>query len=84
MPRKDDILGLPIGQHVTLIANINGKEVSRSYTPTTNDETKGYFELLIKVIFIKGNFKRLISLTDMVDVFSRGFDSIFGQDEYRR
>jgi cytochrome-b5 reductase len=55
LPRKDDVLGLPIGQHVTLIANMNGKEVSRSYTPTSSDEDKGYFELLIKVIFIKGN-----------------------------
>lgn len=49
LPHKDAVLGLPIGQHVTLVANINGKEVSRSYTPTTSDENKGYFELLIKV-----------------------------------
>jgi cytochrome-b5 reductase len=42
-------LGLPIGQHVTLIANINGKEVSRSYTPTSSEEDKGFFELIIKV-----------------------------------
>ncbi|GAA5802106.1 hypothetical protein EDC94DRAFT_609701 [Helicostylum pulchrum] len=48
LPHKDAVLGLPIGQHVTLVANINGKEVSRSYTPTTSDENKGYFELLIK------------------------------------
>lgn len=49
LPNKDDVLGLPIGQHVTLIANINGKEVSRSYTPTSSDEDKGFFELVVKV-----------------------------------
>ncbi|CAO3656551.1 unnamed protein product [Mucor hiemalis] len=48
LPNKDDVLGLPIGQHVTLIANINGKEVSRSYTPTSSDEDKGFFELVVK------------------------------------
>lgn len=49
LPHKDDVLGLLIGQHVTLVANIDGKEVSRSYTPITSDEEKGYFELIIKV-----------------------------------
>lgn len=49
LPHKDDVLDLPIGQHVTLIANINGKEMSRNYTPTSSDEDKGYFELVIKV-----------------------------------
>ncbi|CAO3697692.1 unnamed protein product [Rhizopus microsporus] len=48
LPRQDDVLGLPTGQHIVLTANINGKEVSRSYTPITSDEEKGYFELLIK------------------------------------
>lgn len=48
LPRNDDVLGLPIGQHITLIVDINGKEVSRSYTPTSSDEDKGYFELVIK------------------------------------
>ncbi|KAI8978038.1 hypothetical protein BDB01DRAFT_800542 [Pilobolus umbonatus] len=48
LPCKDDILGLHIGQHITLVANINGKEVSRSYTPITTDEDRGFFELLIK------------------------------------
>jgi ferredoxin-NADP reductase len=86
LPRKDDVLGLPIGQHVTLIAKINGKEVSRSYTPTSCDEDKGYFELLIKVkkkkkknITVTRNF--LIDIKQMVDLPSRGFDSIFGQNE---
>ncbi|KAI8047191.1 uncharacterized protein B0P05DRAFT_566679 [Gilbertella persicaria] len=48
LPRKTDLLGLPIGQHVTLVANVNGVEVSRSYTPTSSDQDKGFFELIVK------------------------------------
>lgn len=48
LPRPTDVLGLPIGQHVSIAAEINGKEVIRSYTPTTSDDVKGYFDLLIK------------------------------------
>jgi cytochrome-b5 reductase len=44
------MLGLPIGQHISLAATIAGqpKEVVRSYTPISSDEEKGYFDLLIK------------------------------------
>lgn len=50
LPRENDILGLPIGQHISLAATIAGqpKEVVRSYTPTSSDHDKGHFELLIK------------------------------------
>ncbi len=50
LPRSTDILGLPIGQHISVAAMIEGqpKEVVRSYTPITSDEDQGYFDLLIK------------------------------------
>ena len=50
LPRPTDILGLPIGQHISLAATIEGqpKEVVRSYTPITSDEDKGHVDLLIK------------------------------------
>ncbi|KAI9841015.1 MAG: NADH-cytochrome b5 reductase [Sclerophora amabilis] len=50
LPSPTDILGLPIGQHMSLAANIDGqpKEVVRSYTPISSDENPGYFDLLIK------------------------------------
>ena len=32
-----------------MIAQINGKEVKRSYTPVSCDEDKGYVDLVIKV-----------------------------------
>lgn len=52
LPRPDDKLQVCPGQHVAIMAEINGKKISRSYTPT--DESPGQFELLIKVhdIFI--------------------------------
>ncbi|EON65632.1 NADH-cytochrome b5 reductase 1 [Coniosporium apollinis CBS 100218] len=50
LPRPIDILGLPIGQHISVAATIAGqpKEVVRSYTPISSDENSGYFDLLIK------------------------------------
>lgn len=44
-------LGLPIGKHIQLIADINGVEVKRPYTPVSSDDDKGFFELVIKIYF---------------------------------
>jgi hypothetical protein len=49
LPKETDCLGLPIGQHISIQANIDGKNVMRSYTPTSLDNDKGYFELVVKV-----------------------------------
>ena len=49
LPKETDILGLPIGQHIAIRADINGKSVSRSYTPTSNDTDPGRLELVVKV-----------------------------------
>eukprot|EP00276_Gloeochaete_wittrockiana_P006238 CAMPEP_0184656218 /NCGR_PEP_ID=MMETSP0308-20130426/15984_1 /TAXON_ID=38269 /ORGANISM="Gloeochaete witrockiana, Strain SAG 46.84" /LENGTH=275 /DNA_ID=CAMNT_0027093219 /DNA_START=141 /DNA_END=968 /DNA_ORIENTATION=- len=49
LPRPDMPLGLPIGQHISLSANIEGKDISRPYTPTTLDEDLGHFDLVVKV-----------------------------------
>ncbi|KAG7288237.1 hypothetical protein NEMBOFW57_007767 [Staphylotrichum longicolle] len=49
LPRPDDILGLPTGQHVALRAIVDGKPVARSYTPVSNNSDLGRIELLIKV-----------------------------------
>jgi len=65
----DEILGLPIGQHISLRAVIDDKEVMRSYTPVTSDDERGYFELIIKV-YEKGVMSRY------VDQLIPGKDSI--------
>lgn len=49
LPRSTDCLGLPIGQHISVSAEIDGKNIVRSYTPTTLDEDKGHFDLVVKV-----------------------------------
>ncbi|KAK3331461.1 hypothetical protein B0H66DRAFT_636313 [Apodospora peruviana] len=49
LPHASDVLGLPTGQHIALRATINGKPVSRSYTPISNNSDLGRIELLIKV-----------------------------------
>lgn len=47
--KKDStLLGLPLGQCISIRAFIEGEEVERRYTPITSVDTKGYFELLIK------------------------------------
>ncbi|KAF3324119.1 nitrate reductase [Carex littledalei] len=51
LPSSDQTLGLPIGKHIFLYANIDGKLCMRAYTPTSMVDEVGYFELLIKVYF---------------------------------
>eukprot|EP01023_Acetabularia_acetabulum_P004749 TRINITY_DN1201_c0_g1_i1.p2 TRINITY_DN1201_c0_g1~~TRINITY_DN1201_c0_g1_i1.p2 ORF type:complete len:279 (-),score=37.99 TRINITY_DN1201_c0_g1_i1:1273-2109(-) len=51
LPQQNMELGLPIGQHITFMYTVEdtGKEIMRSYTPVTDDRTKGYVDFVIKV-----------------------------------
>lgn len=49
LPSPQHSLGLPVGQHIYLSARINGELIVRPYTPTTSDDEKGYFDLVLKV-----------------------------------
>jgi cytochrome-b5 reductase len=51
LPSNDMLLGLPIGQHLTLQFKDDktGKVVQRSYTPVTDETTEGKFSLVVKV-----------------------------------
>ncbi|KAL4430845.1 hypothetical protein ABPG75_006101 [Micractinium tetrahymenae] len=51
LPRKDQRLGLPVGHHITVTAEIKGEKVIRPYTPVTLDHERGHFNLCIKVYF---------------------------------
>ncbi|GAA5852830.1 hypothetical protein JCM8547_004699 [Rhodosporidiobolus lusitaniae] len=67
---KGTILGLPIGQHVSVSATIGGKLIQRSYTPTSSDDDVGFFDLLIKS-YPTGNISKHFSdlkVGDFVDV----------------
>lgn len=49
LPESNGVAGLPIGQHVAIKATIDGKTVTRSYTPTSNNLDLGELSLVIKV-----------------------------------
>ncbi|KUJ19292.1 ferredoxin reductase-like protein [Mollisia scopiformis] len=53
LPSTTSILGLPIGQHISIAATLPqpdgaSKEIVRSYTPVSGDHQPGFFDLLIK------------------------------------
>lgn len=57
LPTPNSILGLPIGQHISISANLPTttpegetirKDFLRSYTPISGDHQPGHFDLLIK------------------------------------
>jgi cytochrome-b5 reductase len=49
LPTSEHILGLPTGQHVYVSARIGGSLVVRPYTPISQEHTKGYVELMVKI-----------------------------------
>ncbi|OAA48844.1 Riboflavin synthase-like beta-barrel [Beauveria brongniartii RCEF 3172] len=49
LPTTETVLGLPIGQHVAIKADVAGESVSRSYTPVSNNADRGVLQLVIKV-----------------------------------
>ncbi len=59
LPSDRSILGLPIGQHISVQAEIDGKNVQRSYTPTSSDDDKGFFDLVVKS-YPQGNISKHI------------------------
>lgn len=72
LSHPEEVLGLKIGQHVSVSATINGKELVRSYTPISNDNLKGHVDLLIKT-YPNGNVSKHVSELAIGDeVFIRG------------
>jgi hypothetical protein len=51
LPTPQHTLGLPLGKHVHVSAEINGEIEVRAYTPVTNTSVQGYFDLVVKVYF---------------------------------
>ncbi|KAF5336867.1 hypothetical protein D9611_003347 [Ephemerocybe angulata] len=63
LPSSRAVLGLPIGQHIAVTANINGKNVIRNYTPVSLPTDRGYFELLIKTYELGNISKHVTTLS---------------------
>ena len=68
LPHVQDVLGLPIGQHISISAEINGKLITRSYTPISNDDDRGRFDLIIKVILLVFVPSRIPPLNACLDI----------------
>ena len=76
LPSPDAVLGLPIGQHISLAATLDvtdpktskveRREVVRSYTPISSDHERGYFDLLIKA-YPTGNISRHLTTLSLGD-----------------
>lgn len=69
LPTADTVLGLPIGQHVSIKATIDGASVQRSYTPVSNNSDKGVLELVIKAYpdgLLTGKYLAHLSIGDEV------------------
>ena len=70
LPNSQDVIGLPIGQHVAIKAMIDGVSVSRSYTPTSNNLDLGRLELVIKCYpdgLLTGKYLAALEVGDMVE-----------------
>merc|ERR1711879_245094 len=48
LPNAKQLLGLPVGQHIRIVTEIDGKEVFRTYTPLKCD-VPGQFDCIIKI-----------------------------------
>ncbi|KUJ08822.1 cytochrome b5 reductase-like protein [Mollisia scopiformis] len=71
LPNDDTILGLPIGQHIGIRADIEGKTVSRSYTPVSNNSDPGILKLVIKCYLdglLTGKYLQNLQVGDLVEI----------------
>lgn len=65
LPTPTSLLGLPIGQHISIGATITkpdgtSQEVVRSYTPISGDDQPGHFDLLVKS-YPTGNISKYLA-----------------------
>uniref|UniRef100_A0A7S4LAW5 Cytochrome-b5 reductase n=1 Tax=Eutreptiella gymnastica TaxID=73025 RepID=A0A7S4LAW5_9EUGL len=55
LPSTQHRLGLPVGWHMLLRGQVGEEAVVRPYTPTSSDDDRGFFELVIKIYFAEEN-----------------------------
>lgn len=71
LPKDDMILGLPIGHHISIRAEIDGKAVSRSYRPVSNNSDPGELRLVIKMYpdgLLTGKYLEHLKVGDQIEV----------------
>jgi len=72
LPSKSHVLGLPVGQHLFIRADVDGKKVMRAYTPLGSGA--GYVDFVIKVYFanVHPRFPDGGKLTQFLDKMALG------------
>jgi cytochrome-b5 reductase len=77
-------LGLPVGQHIYVSTTLDGEEVKRAYTPTSNNNTKGHFDLVIKIYPAgkMGNFIDKLKIGDSIDVTGPKGEFTYEKNKY--
>ncbi|EPE24718.1 Ferredoxin reductase-like, C-terminal NADP-linked [Glarea lozoyensis ATCC 20868] len=71
LPTPQTILGLPVGQHISIRAEVDGKPISRSYTPVSNNSDPGELRLVIKCYpdgHLTGKYMEKLQIGDLVEV----------------
>jgi cytochrome-b5 reductase len=71
LPTEKTILGLPIGQHISIRTEIGGKAISRSYTPVSNNSDPGELRLVIKIYpdgELTGKYLQNLEVGDEVEI----------------
>ncbi|KAI1720498.1 oxidoreductase FAD-binding domain-containing protein [Ditylenchus destructor] len=69
LPNEEHVSGIMPGKHIRIAGQINGKKLARKYSPVSEADLKGYFEVVFKVYPINEQDPSLGS-------FSRYLDSV--------
>jgi len=78
-------LNLPVGSHIWVQETIKGELVRRSYTPTTTNLDKGFFELVIKIYpsGAMGNHINSLSVGDYLPILGPKGPFRYKQGQYK-
>ncbi|KAA8491484.1 NADH-cytochrome b5 reductase 1 [Porphyridium purpureum] len=82
LEHPDQKLGLYLGGHVQIAAQVNGKLIKRQYTPISSEDDHGFFDLLIKIYPTGSLTPYLESLRPNVDEVS--FTGPSGKFKYEK
>lgn len=72
LPRAEAISGIFPGKHVRITADVDGKTLSRFYSPISEPEAIGYFELVLKIYPVSEQDPSLGSFTRYLDSLTIG------------
>lgn len=70
LPKRDMALGLPAGQHVSIRGSVNGRAITRSYTPISSNADLGVLKLVVRVYdkgVFTGGYLRTLAVGDEVE-----------------